>query len=62
MLIILLYILNIGYLLYGIIHMVKNKQLLKFERLLWLILVICMPVIGTSIYLHSTFKPHHGRW
>jgi cell division protein FtsL len=60
--VILLYILLVVYMIYGIVHVWKNKQLTKGEKLLWVICVIFMPVIGTFIYLRSTFAIHHGRW
>jgi uncharacterized membrane protein YczE len=58
----LLYLLLFGYICYGIMHIVRNRNLKKFEKLIWIILVICMPVIGTSIYFRSNFVEHHGKW
>jgi Mn2+/Fe2+ NRAMP family transporter len=60
--IMLLYVLLITYVFFGIVQVARNKRLRKLERLVWLIFVICMPVIGTSIYLRSTFVEHHGKW
>jgi hypothetical protein len=60
--ILLLYILLVANMIYGIVHVVRNKQLLRFEKILWVFIVICMPVIGTSLYLRSTFVTHHGQW
>ena len=51
-----------AYLIYGIVHVARNKRLTKPEKLLWLILVVYMPAIGTSMYLRSTFVTRHGRW
>ncbi|RZK74554.1 MAG: hypothetical protein EOO85_15090 [Pedobacter sp.] len=55
-------LLFVAYMIYGIVHLARNKFLPKFEKLLWLILIICMPVFGTSTYLHSTFVPHRRQW
>jgi hypothetical protein len=58
--IIILYLLVFVNLTYGISHVARNNKLPKLEKLLWLILIICMPVIGTTIYLRSSFHIKHG--
>lgn len=50
------------YILYGIVHIKRNPNLQRFEKLIWIIFVICMPGLGASIYLRSTFVECHGKW
>ncbi|WP_394334677.1 PLDc N-terminal domain-containing protein [Pedobacter africanus] len=42
--------------IYGITHAVKNRSLTRFEKAIWIIIILCMPVIGASLYLRSTFR------
>ncbi len=52
----------LGYMTYGIVHIVKNKSLSRVAKFAWIAAVICFPVLGTSFYLHSSFEERHGRW
>ncbi|WP_354375350.1 PLDc N-terminal domain-containing protein [Pedobacter africanus] len=53
---IILSILLLAYMIYGITHAVKNRLLTRFEKTVWIIIIACMPVLGTSLYLRSTFR------
>jgi hypothetical protein len=53
---IILGILLICYMIYGIAHAVKNRSLTRFEKSVWIIIILCMPVLGASLYLRSTFR------
>jgi hypothetical protein len=47
---------------YGIVKISKDKNLQVLEKAVWLIFVISMPVLGTALYLRSTFPPHRRVW
>jgi len=45
------------YILYGIIKAIRNKELSLLHKTVWIIVIVSLPVLGTSAYLRSTFKP-----
>jgi len=47
----------IAYIVYGILRIVKNKELTLLHKAVWIIIIIFIPVLGTSIYLRTTFIP-----
>ena len=47
---------------YGLIKILKDKNLHLLEKAVWLIFVISMPVLGTALYLRSTFPPQRRVW
>jgi hypothetical protein len=57
-----IYTLLIAYMLYGIIHVLKNKTLSGLHKAVWVIAVVILPVLGTSLYLRTSFKERHGNW
>lgn len=57
-----LYVLVFANVIYGVVQISRNKHLQRAEKVLWFIIVICMPVIGTALYLRATFSAHHGNW
>jgi len=56
LLVIILVILLVGYMIYGVVHAVKNKSLNRSEKAIWIIIIFYMPVLGAALYLRSTFK------
>uniref|UniRef100_UPI000EB3AC52 PLDc N-terminal domain-containing protein n=1 Tax=Pedobacter schmidteae TaxID=2201271 RepID=UPI000EB3AC52 len=54
---IILIVLLLVYIIYGIVHIKNNKALNLSQKLTWIAIVICLPVLGVSIYLRTTFVP-----
>jgi len=52
----------LGYMIYGIVQVVKSKSLSVMNKIVWLAIVIFLPVLGTAGYLRTNFKERHGRW
>ncbi|MBB5621051.1 putative membrane protein YczE [Pedobacter cryoconitis] len=53
----LLFLILPGYLLYGIVKTVKNKNLTLLHKIVWISIIILLPIFGTSAYLRTTFTP-----
>lgn len=49
------------YIIYGIVHIFKNKTLNRPQKVIWIIVAVMIPV-GVAIYFRSTFKERHGNW
>jgi len=46
-----------AYILYGIYKTLANRNLSLLHKALWIIIIVSLPVLGTSAYLRTTFKP-----
>lgn len=53
---IVLAVLLIGYLVYGISNVVKDKSLNRIQKVVWIIIAIWLPFLGVALYFRSTFK------
>lgn len=53
----LLIIILLAYILYGIVITLKNKALSPLHKMVWIAVIVFLPVIGTSLYLKTTFAP-----
>lgn len=49
-------VLLIGYMIYGVVQVVKNKSLNRAQKAVWIIIAIWLPVLGVALYLKSTFR------
>lgn len=56
-----LIILTICYMIYGVVHIIRDKSMHLMAKIVWLAIVIIIPV-GASSYLRTNFKERHGRW
>ncbi|TKC06966.1 PLDc N-terminal domain-containing protein [Pedobacter frigoris] len=52
----------LGYMIYGLVQVLKNKSLTLMSKVVWIFIVVFLPVLGTAGYLRTTFKERHGRW
>jgi hypothetical protein len=50
------------YLIYGIVHVLRDKSLNVLTKCAWIIFIIALPVLGTSGYFRTNFKERHGEW
>jgi hypothetical protein len=57
-----LYAILISYMIYGIVHVVKNKALGWPQKTIWIVVIVFLPVLGAAGYLRTNFKEKHGRW
>jgi len=55
----LLFLILVGYMLYGVVNVMKNKQLNLTEKIVWIIVIVFLPVLGASLYLRGTFVSRH---
>lgn len=55
----LLFLILIGYMIYGIVSVIKNKQLNRAEKTVWIAVIVFLPVLGASMYLRGTFVARH---
>ncbi len=53
-----LVVIYIGYVIYGLVHAFKNKEVNYVEKILWIIIIVTFP-LGASYYLRSTFIAKH---
>ena len=51
----------LGYMIYGVVHIIRDKSMHIMAKIVWLAIVIIIP-LGALGYLRATFKERHGRW
>ncbi|WP_167353201.1 PLDc N-terminal domain-containing protein [Pedobacter steynii] len=47
----------LAYVIYGIVKTMRNKNLSPLHKLVWIIVIVSIPLLGTSAYLRSSFTP-----
>ncbi|ACU03110.1 hypothetical protein Phep_0888 [Pedobacter heparinus DSM 2366] len=63
MLNIIISLLLISYMIYGIANIVKNKSLNRGQKAIWIVIAVCIPVLGRLVDLTKYPDPGlHKSW